>query len=281
MSTIAPPVSGAAPTTEMQALKARLKAVWSSGDYGVFAKYLEPGALEFYRRLGIAPGTTLLDVGCGAGQIAIPAAREGVKVTGIDLAPNLVEQARQRAKAENVVALFDEGDAEALPYNAETFDVVVSLIGAMFAPQPDKVAAELVRVCRPGGRIVMANWTPAGFVGQMFKVIGQHVPPPAIMPSPLKWGEEDTVRQRFGASVKDIRLTRRLYTIEYPFPPADVVEFFRTYYGPTHRAFAALDGPRQQLLRSDLEALWTRDNKAQPGATRIDSEYLEVIATRA
>lgn len=277
MSAIAPP---AAPT-EMQALKARLKAVWSAGDYGVFAKYLEPGALEFYGRLGIAPGTALLDVGCGAGQIAIPAAKAGVNVTGLDLAPNLVEQARQRAKDAGVVALFDEGDAEALPYNTASFDVVLSLIGAMFAPQPEKVAAELLRVCRPGGRIIMANWTPGGFIGQMFKVIGAHVPPPAIMPSPLKWGDEEVVAARLGGQVKDLRLARRLYRIAYPFPPAQVVEFFRAWYGPTNRAFAALDEPRQALLRADLEQLWTRHNQAPEGSTRIESEYLEVIAVRA
>ena len=277
MSTIAP----AAVSNEMQALKGRLKAVWSSGDYGVFAKYLEPGALEFFGRLGIAPGTSLLDVACGAGQIAIPAAKAGVKVTGLDLAPNLVEQARERAKAEGVAALFDEGDAEALPYNTGSFDVVLSLIGAMFAPQPEKVAAELLRVCRPGGRIIMANWTSAGFIGQMFKTIGTHVPPPAIMPSPLKWGDEETVRARLGAGVRDLQLTRRLYPFEYPFPPADVVEFFRTYYGPTNRAFATLDEPRQALLRRDLESLWTHHNQAAGGKTRVESEYLEVIAVRA
>lgn len=277
MSTIA----SAPASTEMQALKARLKTVWSSGDYGVFAKYLEPGALEFYNRLGIAPGTKLLDVGCGAGQLAIPAAKAGVHVTGLDLAPNLVEQARQRAKAEDVVALFDEGDAEALPYNAGSFDVVLSLIGAMFAPQPEKVAAELIRVCRPGGRIIMANWTPEGFIGQMFKVIGSHVPPPAIMPSPLKWGTEEAVRERLGSGVRDLRLTKRLYPIQYPFPPADVVEFFRTYYGPTNRAFAALDEPRQALLRRDLEEVWSQHNQASGDSTRIESEYLEVIAVRA
>ena len=268
-------------STEMQALKGRLKTVWSSGDYGVFAKYLEPGALEFYNRLGIAPGTKLLDVGCGAGQLAIPAAKAGVHVTGLDLAPNLVEQARQRARAEGVVALFDEGDAEALPYNAGSFDVVLSLIGAMFAPQPEKVAAELIRVCRPGGRIIMANWTPEGFIGQMFKVIGRHVPPPAIMPSPLKWGAEEAVRERLGSGVRDLRLTKRLYPIEYPFPPADVVEFFRTYYGPTNRAFAALEEPRQALLRRDLDELWGQHNQASGDSTRIESEYLEVIAVRA
>lgn len=272
MSTIAP---------EMDTLKARLKATWMSGDYGVFAKYLEPGALQFYERLQIQPGTSLLDVGCGAGQLAIPAARAGVKVTAIDLAPNLVEQARTRARAEGVVALFDEGDAELLPYNSGSFDTVLSLIGAMFAPRPEQVAAELVRVCRRGGRIVMANWTPAGFIGLMFKAIGKHVPPSPLMPSPLKWGDEETVRARLKEGVTDLRLTRRMYPIEYPFPPSDVVEFFRTYYGPTNRAFAALDTGGQAALRRDLEQLWSEHNKASGDATRIESEYLEVIGVRS
>ena len=172
-------------TAEMEALKARLKATWMSGDYGHFAKYLEPGALEFLTRLAVTPGTRMLDVACGAGQIAIPAARAGVRVTGVDIASNLIEQAQTRAKAEGVEARFDEGDAEMLPYQDAAFDLVVSLIGAMFAPRPERVAAELLRVCRPDGRIVMANWTPEGHIGQMFKIIGKHVPPPPLMVSPV------------------------------------------------------------------------------------------------
>ena len=163
-------------TPEMQALKTRLKAVWMAGDYGVFAKYLEPGALEFLTRLAVAKGTRMLDVACGAGQIAIPATRAGARVTGVDIATNLVEQARARAAAAGVEVRFDEGDAEMLPYADASFDLVVSLIGAMFAPRPERVAAELLRVCRPGGRIVMANWTPSGFVGLMFKTIGRMCP---------------------------------------------------------------------------------------------------------
>lgn len=163
---------------EMESLKARLKATWMAGDYGHFAKYLEPGALEFLARLAVAPGTRMLDVGCGAGQIAIPAARAGVRVTGVDIALNSIEQARARALAESLDIRFDEGDAEMLAFDDGSFDLVVSLIGAMFAPRPERVAAELIRVCRPAGRIVMANWTPEGFVGQMFKTIGKHVPPP-------------------------------------------------------------------------------------------------------
>lgn len=267
-------------TPEMQALKTRLKATWMSGDYGVFAKYLEPGALEFLARLAVTPGTRMLDVGCGAGQIAIPAARAGAQVTGIDIATNLIEQAQVRAAAAGVKARFDEGDAEMLPFADASFDLVVSLIGAMFAPQPERVSAELLRVCRPGGRIVMANWTPAGFIGLMFKNIGRHVPPPSLMPSPLLWGDEATVRERLGGGVAELRLTRRQYPFAYPFAPAEVVEFYRTYYGPTHRAFGALDADGQAALRRDLEQLWGEHNQASDGTTRYAAEYLEVEAIR-
>lgn len=268
-------------TSEMESLKARLKATWMAGDYGYFAKYLEPGALAFLERLSIAPGTRLLDVGCGAGQIAIPAARAGVRVTGVDIALNSVEQARIRAQAENLDIRFDEGDAEMLAFEDGAFDLVVSLIGAMFAPRPERVAAELVRVCRPAGRIVMANWTAEGFVGQMFKTIGKHVPPPPLMPSPLLWGNEATVRERLRDGVAELQLSKRLYPFDYPFAPSEVVEFYRTYYGPTNRAFATLDAAGQTALRSELEHLWTQNNCATNGTTRYDAEYLEVVAIRA
>jgi SAM-dependent methyltransferase len=267
-------------TPEMDALKTRLKATWQSGDYGHFAQYLLPGALEFLAWLDVAPGTRMLDVGCGAGQIAIPAAKAGAEVTGLDLAVNLIEQARQRAAQEGVKVRFDEGDAEALPYGDAAFDLVVSLIGAMFAPQPERVAAELVRVCRPGGRIAMANWTPEGHVGQMFKIIGKHVPPPALMPSPMKWGDEATVRERLAQGTSKVEVTRRLYPMRYPFGPAEVVEFFFSFYGPTLRALAALEPAAQAALRQELTQLWSSNNKAADGTTFVEAEYLEVMATR-
>lgn len=265
---------------EMEALKTRLKATWMAGDYGHFATYLEPGALDFLSRLAVEPKTKMLDVGCGAGQIAIPAARAGVRVTGIDIAANSIEQARARATAEGLDVRFDEGDAEMLPYEDGAFDLVVSLIGAMFAPRPERVASELLRVCRPGGRIVMANWTPEGHVGQMFKIIGKHVPPPPLMASPLKWGDEATARERLADGSAKVETTKRLYPMVYPFPPADVVEFFRVYYGPTNRAFAALDENGQNALRTDLEQLWTANNQAADGSTHVEAEYLEVEAIR-
>lgn len=267
-------------TAEMETLKARLKTTWMSGDYGHFAQYLEPGAMEFLTRLALSPNIRMLDVACGAGQLVIPAARKGVRVTGIDIATNLIEQAKLRAQAEGLKAQLDEGDAEMLPYEHATFDLVVSLIGAMFAPRPDRVAAELVRVCRPGGRIVMANWTPAGHVGQMFKIIGKHVPPPPLMPSPMKWGDEAIVEERFHEGISKIEMVKRLYPMRYPFTPAEVVEFFRVYYGPTHRAFASLDDEKQRALRNELEQLWVSNNRAQDHSTYVESEYLEVVAIR-
>jgi len=267
-------------TPEMEAIKTRLKATWMSGDYGHFAKYLEPGAMEFFSRIRIEPGMRILDVASGAGQISIPAARAGAKVTGIDIATNLVEQARASAQAENLDAHFDEGDAEMLPYDDNSFDLVVSLIGAMFAPRPELVAAELKRVSRPGGKIIMANWTPTGFVGKMFKIHGKHVPPPAIVPPPVKWGDEETVRERFQEGISHLKLTRRPYPFQFPLPPAQLVEFWRTYYGPTLKTFAALDAEKQAALRQDLETLWSEHNLATDGTTFVEAEYLEVIAIR-
>jgi SAM-dependent methyltransferase len=268
--------------SEMESLKARLKTTWMSGDYGHFATYLEAGAFDFLARLNLAPGSRLLDVACGAGQIAIPAARAGVRVTGVDIARNLVEQARARAAAVGVDAVFDEGDAENLPYLDAEFDLVVSLIGAMFAPRANRVAAELLRVCRPGGRIVMANWTSGGHVGQMFRIIGQYVPPLPLMDSPLEWGDEAIVQERLETGATRLVATRRLYPMRYPFSPADVVEFFGSHYGPLVRTMAALDAEGQADLRRDLVELWTANNLAPDGrSTHVNAEYLGVIVDRA
>jgi SAM-dependent methyltransferase len=267
-------------TPEMDALKTRLKTTWESGDYGVFAPYLEPGALEFFERLNIPAGTRLLDIACGAGQLTLPAARKGIQVTAIDLAANLVQQARTRAAKENLQVRVDQGDAESLPYPDASFDVAMSLIGSMFAPRPELVASEMIRVCRPGGRIVMGNWTPEGHVGQMFKVIGQYAPPPPAFPSPLLWGDEATCRRRLGAAVADLKITRYLYPFVYPFAPAKVVDFFFDYYGPTNRAYASLGGVTREALHAELTELWTRNNIATDGTTHVKSEYIEVTGIR-
>lgn len=266
---------------EMESLKTRLKSMWMAGDFGQIANVIQAGADEFIASLGLKPGNRVLDVACGSGNLAIPAARTGARVTGVDIATNLLEQARARAESEGLTIQFDEGDAESLPYDDAAFDVVITMFGAMFAPRPELVSSELVRVCEPGGRIAMANWTPAGFIGQMFKVTGKHVPPPPSMPSPLKWGDEETVRERLTNGIADLRLTSRMCAFKFPFPPADVVEFFRMYYGPTQRAFGALDENAQAALRKDLEQLWSDNNQATDGTTHVDAEYLEVLATRS
>jgi SAM-dependent methyltransferase len=265
---------------DVEHLKSRLKTIWMAGDYDRFSRYLESGAQEFYERLHFAPGSRLLDVGCGSGQLALIAAKDGLDVTGIDIAGNLVERARVRAQALGLRARFEEADAEALPFENATFDVVVSLIGAMFAPRPDLVAKELLRVCKPGGTIAMANWTPQGFVGQMFKTISKFIAPSG-MPSPVLWGDETTVRERLGKGLSDLSLVRRQYTFSYPFPPSEVVEFFRLNYGPTNQAFASLEAGSRESLRRELDALWSAHNQAGMDGTTVLGEYLEVIGIRA
>jgi ubiquinone/menaquinone biosynthesis C-methylase UbiE len=259
-------------------LKTRLKTTWMTGDYDLFSRFMEKGAEQFYRQLGVTAGTRLLDVGCGAGQLALIAARSGAQVTGCDIAPNWLEKARARAAGEGLEITFDEGDAESLPYADGQFDAVVSLVAAMFAPRPDLVAAELTRVCRPGGMIAMANWTAGGFVGQMFKAISKYIAPSG-MPAPVLWGDEATVRNRLSEGIADLKCALRVYPFDYPFSPAEVVEFFRVNYGPMWRAFAAIDATAQERLRNELIGLWSAHNKATDGTTKVDAEYLELVAT--
>jgi 2-polyprenyl-3-methyl-5-hydroxy-6-metoxy-1,4-benzoquinol methylase len=267
-------------TPEMETLKAKLKATWISGDFGKIAESFTDGAAEFVERLELKPGTRILDVACGTGNQSIPAARTGAQVTGVDIAPNLIEQARKRAAGEGLEIEFAEDDAEKLSYLDASFETVMTMFGAMFAPRPERAAAELVRVCRPGGRIAMANWTPDGFIGQMFKIVGRYVPPPAGMPSPLLWGDESTVRARFGDAVSEIGFERRFLAFKFPFGIGETVERWREFYGPTHKAFAALDEPGRAALRADLEKLWAENNLSEDGSTFVRSEYLEVFATR-
>ena len=266
-------------TTDETGLKSRLKAIWSAGDYDRFSRSMEAGAREFYDRLTLTPGSKLLDVGCGSGQLALMAAREGLDVVGVDIAENGIERARVRARAEQLQARFEQADAEALPFEDGTFDAVVSLIGAMFAPQPELVAQELLRVCAPGGTVAMANWTSQGFVGQMFKIVSKFIAPSG-MPSPTLWGDESVVQERLGHGLSELSLARRQYLFSYPFAPSEVVEFFRLNYGPTNRAFAALDADGQHRLRQELDTLWSAHNQSGPDSTIVFAEYLEVIGIK-
>ena len=268
-------------SSELAALKTKLRATWIAGDFGQIAKYYTDDAEEFVKRLNLEPGMKVLDVACGTGNLALPAGRAGAVVTGVDIAPNLVEQARENAKHEGLNVQFDEGDAEALAYNDASFDAVVTMFGAMFAPRPELVAAELKRVCRPGGFIAMANWTPTGFIGKMFKTMSSHVAPPAGMPSPVLWGVEETVRERLGEGISKLEAKPQNIRWVFPFSPAQVVEHFRQYYGPTQKSFGLLDENGQLALRKALEKLWSEHNQATDGTTVVDAEYLEVKTVRA
>jgi SAM-dependent methyltransferase len=266
---------------DFDAIKARMKDAWMAGDYGQLAKLIESHDEAFMARRNISPGMRVLDVACGTGNLAIPAARAGAVVTGVDIATNLLEQARERAHQEGVEVQFDEGDAEALPYPDGSFDLVVSAFGAMFAPRPEIAAAELVRVCRPGGQIAMANWTPGGFVGQMFKVTAAHVPPPPGVPPPTLWGDEATVRERLRDGVAELTATPVRIPMKLPFSVPEAVDFHIIYFGPMQRAFSLLPEDAQAALRRDLEEIWARHNRATDGTTDVEFEYLEVVAIRA
>ncbi len=270
-------------TTEMEQLKNKLRATWMSGDFGRIATSFEAGAVEFVERLDLKSGQLVLDVACGTGNLAIPAAKAGASVAAIDIAPDLVDQAIALASAAGVDIEFDVGDAESMPYEDDSFGVVMSMFGAMFAPRPEVAAEEMKRVCRPGGFIAMANWTASGFIGQMFKITGKHVTPPQGMPSPILWGDEETVRGRFAEGISDLTLTPRTIDFIFPFGPEEVVEQFRMFYGPTLKAFESLgaDTDASAGLRRDLEELWGAHNKADDGTTLVTSEYLEVRAVRA
>ena len=254
---------------------------WSGASYERIAEAFAPVHEGIVERLEVRPGERFLDLACGTGGVALVAARAGADVTGVDFSADQIVKAREAAEAAGLSIRYDEGDAQALPYADASFDVVATLFGAMFAPQPQRVVAEMLRVTKPGGTIAMANWTKEGFVGTMFKTFARFIAPSG-MPAPVLWGDEAIVRERFGAGLSPLRMTRVIYQFRYPFPPDGVVEFFRAHYGPATRAFAALEGDDRETLRTALVNLWGSQNQAvEPGRTIVDAEYLEVIGTRA
>jgi SAM-dependent methyltransferase len=259
-------------------LTAKARAVWTGGDFLPIARSFESGARDFIGRMALGPGEKVLDVACGTGNLAIPAAKAGAKVTGIDIAANLIAQARNEARAAGCTVTFDVGDAESLPYDDDQFDTTVTMFGAMFAYRPERAAAELLRVTRSGGRVAMANWTPEGLVGRMLRAHTAIVAPPPGMPSSLGWGQEETVRARFSGGVSAITMTRRMMELRFPFGPAAVTELFATCYGPTVATIRATDPAGGSRLREALTALFTEFNSASDGSTVLAGEYLDVQA---
>jgi ubiquinone/menaquinone biosynthesis C-methylase UbiE len=272
MGTSGPPI---------EQLKKNMKSAWMAGDFGQIAKYNEAEGERFIEGLKLRAGSDVLDVACGTGNLAIPAARQGAKVTGVDIATNLLEQARARAAQEGLSVEFREGDAEALPFADAQFDAVVSMYGAMFAPRPALVVAELTRVCRPDGLVAMANWTPTGFVGRSFSVNAKYLPPPEGLEPPVWWGKEDVVKERFAKVGWKAETTPRDLEFRFPYSAAEVVQFFREYFGPTKVAFSRLDAAGQEGLRADMEKLWNDHNEGPPNEIFVKSEYLEVRARKA
>lgn len=267
--------------SEIHELKRKLKDTWSLGDFGQIGAAHARGNAEFVERLPLGPGVKLLDVACGTGTASIPAARTGADVTGMDLAGNLIEQAIANAKREGLAAKFEIGDAEDLPYEDDTFDVVISMFGAMFAPRPDVTASELLRVTKPGGLIAMANWTPDSFIGQSFKLYAGYRPPPPGVPAPVLWGTEDAVRELFSAGISDLQFEYRTVFFEFPFGPTEVADHFLKYLGPARNVFESLDAAGRLALKQDLISMWAEHDQAKDGATRVESEYLEVRAIKA
>ena len=271
-----------ATTPGIDQIKQGMRSTWMAGDFGVIARNMEDIATQFALNLHIPANAKVLDVATGTGNVAIPLARTGCIVTGVDIAPNLLEQARGRALAEGLPAQFDEGDAEALPYPDASFDAVVTMYGAMFAPRPELVANELARVLKPGGRLAMANWNPESFTGKMFRTGSMHVPPPPGIAPPVLWGDDATVRQRLAEGFTDIQTELIPIDFDMPGDVAATVELFRTYFGPTKMAFSKLDEAGQAALHADLIKLWSAHNVADDPTTRtlVKNEYRKVTARR-
>lgn len=266
--------------TELAEIKTKQQRTWSSGDYGKIAWLTVPLADALCDAVALRPGAAVLDVATGTGHVALAAARRFCHTSGIDYVPALVEVAGRRAAAEGLSVEFREADAENLPFVDASFDYVLSAIGVMFTANHQRAANELVRVCKPGGRIGMVNWTPTGFVGQMLKTVGRHAPPPPGSPPPTRWGDEDTVRDMLGEAVSELTFTTANVTERFT-SPEHFADFFLTHYGPTLKASQRLTDEGRRAFRADLIALAAASNRATDGTVSNDWEYLITVATRA
>jgi ubiquinone/menaquinone biosynthesis C-methylase UbiE len=264
---------------DLNAVKTRQQAAWSSGDYAIIGTTLQIVGEQLAEACDLRCDEAVLDVAAGNGNATLAAARRGCKVTSTDYVAALLDRGAERAKAERLEVKFQVADVEALPFGDASFDAVLSTFGVMFAPDHAKSASEMLRVCRPGGRIGMANWTPDGFIGQLFKTLGRHLPPPAGVQSPALWGTEAHLRSLFGEQAASIQATPRLFNFRYR-SPAHFIEVFRTWYGPVLKAFAALPADKGAALEQDLVDLMNRLNRAGPDSLVVPSEYLEIVITR-
>ena len=278
---VAPETAPGTPVhVDFAAIKARQQSTWSSGDYAVVGTTLQIVGETLCEGAEVSAGERVLDVACGNGNAALAAARRFALVTGVDYVPSLLDRARARAAADGLPLELRDADAEALPFADGAFDVVLSTFGVMFTPDQPRAARELLRVCRHGGRIALANWTPDGFIGRVFKVLGTHVPPPSGLHPPAAWGTDRRLAELFGAEAREIRTKRRDFTFRYR-SPAHWIEVFRNWYGPIHRAFQALSPDAAAALEQDLTALLEEMNVATDGTLSVPSAYLEVVIVRA
>jgi SAM-dependent methyltransferase len=264
---------------DFNAIKQRQQATWASGDFAIIGTTLQIVGELLAEAADVRAGEHVLDVAAGNGNATLAAARRFADVTSTDYVPDLLEKGALRAKAQGLDIQFQVADAEALPFEDGSFDVALSTFGAMFTPEPSKTARELLRVVRSGGRIGMANWTPEGFLGQLFRVIAAYAPPPAGLQSPMLWGSEPRIVELFGPEATDIRCVRRDFNFRYR-SPAHWIEVFRNFYGPTHKLYAALDPARQARLTEDITALLERLNVGGPNSLVVPGEYLEVVITK-
>jgi len=264
---------------DLGALKTKQRAAWSSGNYAIVGSTLQIVGEQLCEALDLRSGSKVLDVAAGNGMASLAAARRWCEVISTDYVPDLLERGKARAAAEGWQLKFMEADAEDLPFEGDQFDVVLSTFGVMFTPNQDQAAAELLRVCKPKGKIGLANWTPDGFIGQVFKTLGKYLPPPAGTRSPAMWGTRTRLSEMFDAGASSVKAESRIFNFRYR--SADhFLDVFRTYYGPVLKAFAALDPAKQEELQDDLHALIVRMNRSGDRTMVVPSEYLEVVITK-